>query len=75
MRTTITFEPDVAKLVSSLMKKNNWKLKSAINELIRRGAHYYMKEDKSIKVPEPVSMEALIDYTNTWEILEEIEGA
>lgn len=33
-------------------------------------------EDNKFELPEPVSMEARtgIDYVNTWEVIEEIEG-
>lgn len=37
MRTTLTLEPDVAKLLAAVQKRRGLSMKEAVNEALRRG--------------------------------------
>ena len=49
MRTTLTIEPEVASLLKKFIKETGLSLKSAVNELLKRGLMDSKKKDATRK--------------------------
>lgn len=72
MRTTITFEEDVAAAVTRLQRQEGVGISEAVNRLIRAGL---LRERHRVKFVQRTSaMKARIDVTNVAEALEVLEG-
>ncbi len=72
MRTTITFEDDVAAAIERLQRERGIGVSSAVNELIRRGLN--QRPTRRPFVQRTSSGRARIDVTNVAEALELAEG-
>jgi hypothetical protein len=73
MRTTVTFDDDVAAAIRQLRRERSIGLSEAVNELVRRGLSARRPNRKPFKQRTyPMSM--LIDVTDVAEAIEIAEG-
>ncbi len=73
MRTTITFERDVAAAIERLRRERSIGPSEAVNELIRAGLQ--QKGPRRAFIQRSESLGLRIDVTNVAEALEELEGS
>lgn len=73
MRTTVTFDDDVAAAVQELRRKRSLGLSEAVNELIRSGLSARRAPRKRFK-QRTYPLGLLIDVTDVAEALETLEG-
>ncbi len=73
MRTTITFERDVAAAIEQLRRERSIGPSEAVNELIRAGLQ--RKGSRRAFRQRTESLGLRIDVTNVAEALEELEGS
>jgi hypothetical protein len=75
MRTTITFEPDVAAKVKKEMKSTGASFKQAVNAMLRRSPEAPPNGDKPFKLlARDMGLRKDIDLSNVWKLIEELEG-
>ena len=72
MRTTVTFEPDVAAAVESTRRERQVGVSAAVNHLIRRGLARSARQAPFEQSTSP--MGERIDVANVAEALELLEG-
>jgi hypothetical protein len=72
MRTTVTFDDDVAAAIEQLRRERSIGLSEAVNELARRGLR--PQRTKGVFSQRSRSLGLKIDVTNVAEALEELEG-
>jgi metal-responsive CopG/Arc/MetJ family transcriptional regulator len=72
MRTTVTFDKDVAAAIEKLRRRRSTGLSEAVNELIRAGLR--TKRTPSTYQPRSKALGLRIDVTNVAEALEQLEG-
>jgi hypothetical protein len=72
MRTTITFEDDVAAAVEQLRRKHNAGISEVVNELVRAGLA--SKKERGELRQTTWDLGLKIDVTNVAEALEQLEG-
>ena len=69
MRTTVSFEPDIAAAIEQLRTQNDKNLSATVNELIRLGLlHKGMKKSKYEH--QPAALGTKVDVSNIAEVLE-----
>lgn len=72
MRTTVSFDPDVAVEVERLRRERAEGVSAVVNELIRRGLSVRAPEHEFVQTVSP--MRARIDVSNVADVLETLEG-
>jgi hypothetical protein len=77
VRTTLSIDEDVAKLLRSEMRRSGSSLKAAVNYFLRVGL---MKSGKPIRKrfvvrPRPLGLPPGLSYDNVEELFEALEGA
>ena len=76
MRTTLTIDEDVAKLLRSEMRRTGTSLKAAVNYFLRLGLTNSEKPSRkkfAVK-PLPISLPPGFSYDNVEELIEALEG-
>ncbi|HZT45299.1 MAG TPA: hypothetical protein VFA24_03885 [Gaiellaceae bacterium] len=73
MRTTVTFDKDVAAAVRELQRTRSIGVSEAVNELVRQGLMAKPRRRKPFK-PRAYDIGMLIDVTDVAEALEILEG-
>lgn len=73
MRTTVTFDDDVAAAIAELRRSRSIGLSEAVNELVRQGLNATPRRQKPFK-PRAYDMGMLIDVTNVAQAIEIAEG-
>jgi hypothetical protein len=76
MRTTITFDPDVAAKLKQSMRKHGRGFKETVNALIRRGLRDEEKDTDRppFKVKPFLHSKPGVNYDNIGDVLEQLEG-
>ena len=76
MRTTLTIDEDLAKLLRSEMRRSGRSLKAAVNHFLRIGLMNSGKPARKRFVvhPLPLKLPAGLSYDNVEELLEALEG-
>lgn len=75
MRTTITLDPDVARLLKQEMQRTGAPLKQAVNRLLLRGLTVPEPALKPFEVkPLPISLPEGLSYDNISRLIEELDG-
>lgn len=72
MRTTVTFEPDVAAALERLRKERNVGVSEAVNALVRQGLA--AKKAPAPFVQHTSAGHTRVDVTNVAEVIDLIEG-
>ncbi len=72
MRTTVTFDQDVAAAVERLRRERSIGLSEAVNELVRAGLRLRQARRPFVQRASDVGLR--IDVTNVAEALEQLEG-
>jgi len=72
MRTTVTFDGDVAAAIERLRRERGLGVSAAVNELIRTGLTHRPEQGRFVQ--RTSSGEALVDVTNIAETIELLEG-
>ncbi len=72
MRTTVTFEDDVAAAIARLRRERSIGLSEAVNELVRAGLR--ARSGRPRYRPRSQKLGLRIDVTNVAEALEQLEG-
>lgn len=72
MRTTVTFDDDVAAAIENLRRERHIGVSAAVNELVRRGLS--RSNAPSRFVQRTSSGHARLDMTNVAEVLELLDG-
>ena len=77
MRTTLSLDEDVAKLLRGQMRRTGASLKAAVNHFLRLGlmASGRPPRKKFVVHPRPLGLPAGLSYDNVEELLEALEGA
>ena len=73
MRTTVEFEPDVAKAIARLRREQGLGVSDAVNELIRRGLLPTTEPSPFHQVTFDLGLK--LDVSNVAEALETLDGA
>ena len=73
MRTTLTLEPDVARLLREVMEREHSSLKDAINDALRRGLRSSGPRPLLRVEPHPSPLQPGIDPRGFNQVAEEIE--
>ena len=77
MRTTLSIDDDVAKLVEQEVQRSGDSFKGTINRLLRLGliaAHRPEKRKAVVVTPRNVTLPAGLNFDKTEEIIEFLEG-
>jgi hypothetical protein len=76
VRTTLTIDEDLAKLLRSEMRRSGRSLKAAVNHFLRIGLMTSGKPPRKRFVvhPLPLKLPAGLSYDNVEELLEALEG-
>lgn len=76
MRTTLTLDEDVAKLLRAAMQRSGSSLKEAVNHFLRLGlmASGNTKRKKFVVRSRPLGLPPGLSYDNIEELLEALEG-
>lgn len=76
MRTTLSLDEDVVKLLRNAMRRSGASLKAAVNHYLRLGLTSSGKRTrKRFTVrPRPLGLPAGLSYDNVEELLEKLEG-
>ena len=76
MRTTLSLDEDVAKLLRSEMRRSGASLKAAVNHFLRLGLINSKKTARKrfLVHPRPMGLPAGLSYDNVEELLEALEG-
>ena len=76
MRTTLTLDEDIAKLLRSEMRRSGASLKTVVNRFLRIGLMTSGKPARKRFVvnPRPLGLPAGLSYDNVEELLEALEG-
>lgn len=76
VRTTLSLDEDVAKLLRSEMRRTGSSLKAAVNHFLRLGLMTSGKPSRKRFVvhPRPLGLPAGLSYDNVEELLEALEG-
>lgn len=72
MRTTVTFDRDVAAAIERVRRERGLGVSAAVNELIRSGLARPARQELFVQRTSPG--QALVDVTNVAEALELLEG-
>jgi hypothetical protein len=77
VRTTLTLDDDVAKLVREEVRRTGGSFKGTVNTLLRRGLIRSNQKDKQkpfVVTPLPLGLRPGLSYDCIAELLEEAEG-
>ena len=76
MRTTLSLDEDVAKLLRSEMRRSGASLKAAVNHFLRLGllSSGKPKRKRFVVHPLPLGLPPGLSYDNVEELLEAVEG-
>jgi hypothetical protein len=76
VRTTLTLDEDVAKLLRSELRRSGDSLKAVVNKFLRIGLMNSGKGPRKrfIVQPRPLGLRAGLSYDNVEELLEALEG-
>lgn len=77
MRTTLSLDEDVSKLLRSEMRRTGFSFKAAVNHYLRLGLVSSKRATRkrfSVQ-PRPLGLPAGLSYDNVEELLESLEGA
>lgn len=72
MRTTVEFEPEVARAIAELRRERGLGVSDAVNELIRRGLLPRRREQPFRQRTAPLGLR--LDVSNVAEALDALEG-
>lgn len=73
MRTTVTFEPDVAAIVEQAQRDRGAGVSAVVNDLLRQGA-MHRRRRVPVVLPER-AMAIEVDVTDVQSALDELEGS
>lgn len=73
MRTTISLDPDIVAAIQKLRQVHGLGLSEAVNTLARRGLSESYQSDFTFRSP-AFEMGPKLDYTNTAELLDILDG-
>lgn len=76
MRTTLTLEEDVAKLLRTAMRRSGYSLKAAVNHFLRLGLSNSEAppRKKFVVHSRPLGLPPGLSYDNVEDLLEALEG-
>lgn len=77
MRTTLSLDDDVAKLLRSELRRSGASLKATVNHFLRLGLMATGKQQrKQFQVhPRPLGLPSGLSYDNVEDLIEALEGA
>ncbi len=77
MRTTLSLDEDVAKLLRREIRRSGASLKAAVNHFLRLGLMASGKQErkKFVVHPRPLGLPAGLNYDDVEELVEALEGA
>ena len=77
MRTTLSLDEDVAKLLRREIRRSGASLKAAVNHFLRLGLMFSGKQErkKFVVHPRPLGLPAGLNYDDVEELVEALEGA
>lgn len=77
MRTTLSLDEDVAKLLRREIRRSGASLKAAVNHFLRLGLMSSGKQErkKFVVHPRPLGLPAGLNYDDVEELVEALEGA
>lgn len=76
MRTTLSLDDDVARLLNQQMRSSGKSLKETVNHLLRLGlmSAKHPNRKKFVVTPRPMGLPPGLSYDNVEELLERLEG-
>jgi hypothetical protein len=76
VRTTLTLDDDVAKLLRRELRRSGTSLKAAVNHFLRLGLMASGKQERKPFVvhPRPLGLPAGLGYDNVEDLIEALEG-
>ena len=76
MRTTLSLDDDVAKLLRSELRRSGTSLKAAVNHFLRLGLMASRRRERKPFVvrPRPLGLPAGLSYDNVEDLIEALEG-
>ena len=76
MRTTLSIDDDVARLLNQQMRSSGKSLKETVNHLLRLGlmSSKHPNRKRFVVTPRPMGLPQGLSYDNVEELLEHLEG-
>jgi hypothetical protein len=77
VRTTLSLDEDVAKLLRREIRRSGASFKAAVNHFLRLGLMASVKKERKRFVvhPRPLGLPSALSYDNVEELVEALEGA
>ena len=73
MRTTVTFQEDVARAIEQLQRERGSGVSDVVNDLVRRGLARHDQPRQRFE-QETSAMQARLDVTNIGDVLDTVDG-
>jgi len=76
VRTTLTLDDDVAKLLRSELRRSGTSLKAAVNHFLRLGLMASARRERKrfVVQPRPLGLPAGLSYDSVEDLIEALEG-